>query len=93
MCGIWKFRLGFELKLQLPGCATTTAMCDPSHICNLNYSSQQHQILNLLSEAKDQTHIFMDTSQVHDLMSRNRTPWIFYVESHAVYTVTVLLLF
>ena len=36
---------------------TATAMLDPSHICNL------HQILNPLSEAKDWTHILMDTSR------------------------------
>ena len=43
---------------------TTTATRDPSHVCNLHPSSQQHWILNPLSEARDQTHIFMDTSQV-----------------------------
>ena len=36
----------------------------PSHVCNLHHSSQQHQIFNLLSEARDQTCIFMDTSQI-----------------------------
>ena len=35
--------------------ATATAMPDPSCICDLYQSSQQHQILNLLSEASDQT--------------------------------------
>ena len=32
------------------------------HICDLLHNSQQCQILNPLSEAKDQTHILMDTS-------------------------------
>ena len=34
-------------------------------LCDLHYSSQQHWILNPLSEARDRTHILMDTSQVH----------------------------
>ena len=37
-------------------------MPDPSHICDLHHSSQQGQILNPLSEAKDRTCILMDTS-------------------------------
>ena len=37
---------------------------NPSHICDLHHSSQQYQILNPLSEARDGTRIFMDTSQV-----------------------------
>jgi len=32
---------------------------------DLHYSSQQRQILNPLSKTRDQTHIFMDSSQVH----------------------------
>ena len=56
-------RLGVELELQLP--AYATAMRDPSHICDLHHNSQQCQILNPLSEARDQTHILMDPSQIH----------------------------
>ena len=48
-----------ELELQVP------AMQDPSSVYNLHHSSQQGQILDPLSEAKDQTCIFMDTSQVY----------------------------
>ena len=44
-------RLRVQSELQLPGYATATAM-------------QQCWILNLLSEATDQTHILMDTNQV-----------------------------
>ena len=40
--------------------ATATAPLDPSRICNLSHSLQQCQILNSLSEARDQTHILMD---------------------------------
>ena len=49
-------RIGVELELQLPAYATATATSDLSHICNLHHSSQQHQILNPLSEARDGTH-------------------------------------
>ena len=33
-----------------------------SRICDLHQSSQQHRILNPLSEARDQTHILVDAS-------------------------------
>ena len=56
-------RLGVESELQLPAYATATATWDLSRICVLHYSSPQHWIPNPLSEARDQTCIFMDTSQ------------------------------
>ena len=43
---------------------TAVAMQDPSRICSLHYSSQQCRALNSLSEARDQTLILMDPSQV-----------------------------
>ena len=49
-------RLGVELKQQLPG--YTTAIATP----NQSRSSWQHWILKPLSEARDQTHIFMVSS-------------------------------
>ena len=63
-------RLGVKLKLQLPATATATAtatarvMPDPSCICNLHHSSRQHWILNPSNEARDQTCVLVDTSQV-----------------------------
>ena len=39
----------------------------PSHICDLYQSSQQCQILNPLSKARDHTHVLMDTG------------WVFYL--------------
>ena len=57
-------RLGVESELQLPAYATATAMPDLRLVCNLHHSLWQHQILNPLSEAGDETHILMDTSQV-----------------------------
>ena len=55
-------RLGVMLELQLQlAYTTTTAMPEESHICDLCYSLEQHQILNPLSKARDQACIFMDT--------------------------------
>ena len=61
MEGPW---LGVELELQLQTYTAVTAAWDPSCICDLHYSSRQSLILNPLSEARDQTHILMDTSQI-----------------------------
>ena len=57
-------RLGVELEPQLPAYTTATAMQNPSHICHLHNGSQQHQILNPLGEAREQTHNLMDASQI-----------------------------
>uniref|UniRef100_A0A8D0QRP6 Origin recognition complex subunit 2 n=1 Tax=Sus scrofa TaxID=9823 RepID=A0A8D0QRP6_PIG len=64
-------RLGVESELQLPAYTTATGMPDPSGVCDLHHSSQQRQILNPLSEARDQTCILMDTGQVLNLLSHN----------------------
>ena len=58
-------RLGVQSELQLPAYATATAMPDTSCICDLHHSSQQCQIPNALSKARDRTHILMDTSHIH----------------------------
>ena len=68
-------RPGVESELQLPAYATVTATCDPSCNCGLHHSSQQCQILNLMSEARGQTHILMDTSWVCDPLSHNGNSW------------------
>ena len=57
-------RLGVESELHLPAYATAAAIQDPSSVCNLHHSSWQRQIPDPLSEARDPTHILMDTSQV-----------------------------
>ena len=49
-------------------------MQDLSHVCDLHHSSRQRQILNPLSEARDQTRILMDTSQVHYRWASTGTP-------------------
>ena len=50
-------RLGIESELQLPAYTTATAMQNLSHICGLHHSSQQRQIMDPLSKARDRTHI------------------------------------
>ena len=65
-------RLGVEPELWLPTYGTATATQDLSCICDRCHSSQQHQTLNPLSKARDRTCIFMGTSQVLNLLSRNR---------------------
>ena len=57
-------RLGVELELQLPAWTTATATQDLSHVFDLHHSSWQRQILNPLSETRDQTCNLMATSQV-----------------------------
>ena len=58
-------RLAVELEVQLPAYTTGTATQDLSHLCELHSSSQQRQVLNLLSETRDGTCILKDTSRVH----------------------------
>ena len=62
-------RLGVERELKLPACTTAIAITDLSCVCDLHHSSWQCQLLNPLSEARDRTHILMDTSQALNLMS------------------------
>ena len=50
------------LEMQHP--AYTAARQDPSCACDLSHSSQQCQVLNPLSEVRDQTHILMDISWI-----------------------------
>ena len=69
-------RLGIESELQLQAYTTATAMLDLSCICDLRCSLQQHWILNSLSEARDQTLIFMDTSWVLNPLSHHGNPWV-----------------
>ena len=64
-------RLGVELELQLPAYTTATATLDPSCICDLYHSLQQHRIL---SEARDRTHILMDTSRFVSAAPQPGTP-------------------
>ena len=53
--------LGVESELKLQAYTTGMVLPDPSHICDLCCSLQQHQILNPLSKAREQTLILLDT--------------------------------
>ena len=64
-------RPGIESVLQLLAYATATATQDLSHICNLHHSSEQRQILNPLSEARDRLYVLMNTSQIPNPLSHN----------------------
>ena len=48
-------RPGVQSELQPLAYTTATATLDPGRVCNLHCSSSQHQILNPLSKARDQT--------------------------------------
>ena len=57
-------RLAVELELRLLAYTTATATPNPSRICELHGSLQEHWILNPLKEARDWTYVLMDTSWV-----------------------------
>ena len=44
-------------------------------VCDLGHSSRQCQIFNLLGEAREQTHILMDTSWVLKPLSHDENSW------------------
>ena len=58
-------RLGVESELLLLAYPIATAVWDPNCICDLYHSSLQRQILNPLSEARDQASILIDASRIH----------------------------
>ena len=64
-------RLGVKSELQLLTYTTATETQDPSRVCNLHHSSQQHQILNPLSKARDGIHILVDTSRIRNPLSHD----------------------
>ena len=63
--------LGVKLELRLPAYTIATATLGRSPICDLHCSLQQCQILNPLSEARDQIRILMDARQVLNPLSHN----------------------
>ena len=64
-------RLRVKSELQLPAYATATATWGLCCVWDIHRSSWQCQILNPLREARDQTHILMDTSWVCTTLSHN----------------------
>ena len=69
--------LGVKLEPHPPAYTTTTAMPDLSHICDLHCSLWQCQILNLLSEARDQACILKYISQILNLLRHNGNSEVF----------------
>ena len=67
-------RLVVKMELQLLAYVTATATKDPSCVCKLHHSSWQCRILNLLSEARDQTYNLIVTSQIHFHCATTGTP-------------------
>ena len=67
-------KLGVESELQLPAYTTATAMQDLNCVCDLHHSSRQRWVLNPLSEARDQTHVLMDTSWICFHCATSGTP-------------------
>ena len=55
--------------------AAAVSLC---YICDLRCSSHQHQILNPLSKARDQTHIVLDTSQILNPPSHSGNSFFFF---------------
>ena len=72
-------RLGVEWETQLPAYITTTATQDSSSVCDLHHSSWQSQLLNPLSEARNQTSILMDTSWILNPVSHNRNSFFHWL--------------
>ena len=66
--------LGVESEPQRPAYAIATAMPHLSLLCKLHHSLQQWWIINPLSEARDWTHILIDTSQIHFHWATRGTP-------------------
>ena len=58
---------GSQARGSIEAVATATAMQDPSHVCDLHHSSQQCQILNPLSKARDRIHNLMVPCQIRFL--------------------------
>ena len=77
---------GVELELQLPAYTTATATPDLNHVCDLHHSSREHWILNPLNEARDRTHVLMDTSRILNRMSYNVNvgPFCTYFQVYAL---------
>ena len=71
-------RLGMPSGLWQPAYTTGTARPDLSHICDLYHSSKQCPNLNPLSEARDQTHILMESQVLNPLSHSGNSGILFY---------------
>ena len=67
-------RLWGPIRATASSLATATATPDPSSICDLHHSPRQCQILNPLSEARDQTCKLMVPRRIHFCCATTGTP-------------------
>ena len=77
-------RLRIKSELQLLAYITATAMQDLSCIYDLHHSSQQRQILNPLSEARNGIGNLMVPSRIHFCWAMARTPGLGTTQSKMV---------
>ena len=54
---------GSQARVELELAYTTATAVDLNRVCDLHHSSQQRQVLNSLSKARDGTCVLVDTSQ------------------------------
>ena len=73
--------------------ATAIATPDLSCICNIHNTSGQHQILNPLITARDQTCILMDARQIHFLWTTMGTPTQWYIYIHSFFTSSSIMFY
>ena len=86
-------RLGVESELKLPAYTTATAPWDPGCVCSLCHSSRQCQILKPLSEARDGTHILVDTRGVPNPLNRNGNSCILLERNYRFIYLALLTIF
>ena len=67
-----------QIRAQLLVCIATSAIPDPSCFCNLHSSLRQCQILNPLSEARNQTHILTHYVRFLTHCATMGTPFILF---------------
>ena len=63
-----------QIGAQPPAYTATSAMQDPSHVCNPYHSSWQRHILNPLNETRDRTRNLMVPSQICFCCTTTGTP-------------------
>ena len=68
-----------QIRAATGAYATAVATLDLSHICHLHHSLHQCRIFNPLNEARNQTHILLDTSQFLNPLSHNRNTIFLYL--------------
>ena len=78
-------RLRVEWELQLPAYAAATAMQDLRRVCDLYHRSRQRQVPDSQREARDQTHILMDASQIRFHSTTAGAPTWVYFYSNSIY--------